>query len=884
MSAGASFVRVDLHVHTFPDSDPSEEADLGAYVDTAIQREVAVLAITDHNTVRRVRDALKAAEGKPLLLLPGIEISTHEGHLLALFSPAEVSMLEGFANPANLKLSPGSATEQRSSRSLLDLVGEIASLGGLAIPAHVDAADGIHEGLQPAALAELLKHPGLAAFEFATPEALAEWFTDTDPNPHRLAAWAARQAVEELRERGLARIMSSDAHSVAKLGEDRARRTLTRLRLDDANFEAVTNAIRFNPKARCKAEAILPVSYPRVVSAKFEGGFLDGVTLEFSPNLNCIIGGRGSGKSTALLAIRAALGQETDEDPDDPDRMPAETTVTFVDRAGSVRTAVRKRGEAPVEPATGTRIVLQLADMEQDESGRLARDYNEQPVVLLEFLDSFVSLAGLRDRERQLLSQLGDNASELLRTNVDADEVKKLEVEERQLEETLKAAQTGQVEEIARWAVILASQTPLLQQLEDAVAAAATVVDTTTAIDIDQLAAQFKADLTRKPAVTYVAGDDKLRARLAELHRRRTEILKDTTVTLEGAAEAARTLLGEWKQEHEDMLKRLDAKQRELEQKGLKVQAGAIRDLLEKLNSTKTKLSQLRAKEREHRTARATRDDLRRQLESTWDAIYHTRKQTLKKIATVANAASDELRIFPHFEHYCLDQVWCDWLSSHFPFRSPRVQRLAALISPGAFADKLLKSADDLLTFKDSDGQPFFTGQMLNDALPNIRTWVKLFELHTMRREDRPRVDVQERGTTEPRPFDHLSAGQQRSVLLSIILNAEADDPLVLDQPEDHLDARYIATSVVRHLEGAKERRQLILATHSANLTVLGDAELAIPLRVEAGHGKPLDPGAIDRPATRDQVCSLLEGGVDAYRRRGERYGFRFAGSPAPST
>jgi predicted ATP-dependent endonuclease of OLD family len=117
-------------------------------------------------------------------------------------------------------------------------------------------------------------------------------------------------------------------------------------------------------------------------------------------------------------------------------------------------------------------------------------------------------------------------------------------------------------------------------------------------------------------------------------------------------------------------------------------------------------------------------------------------------------------------------------------------------------------------------------------------------------------------------------------VLLSLILCAERDEPLIIDQPEDHLDAQYIATAVVRHLERAKERRQVVIATHSANLTVLGDAELVIPLHVENGHGRPYDIGAVDRPTTRKQVCALLEGGVEAYERRGQRYGFRFSARP----
>jgi len=149
--------------------------------------------------------------------------------------------------------------------------------------------------------------------------------------------------------------------------------------------------------------------------------------------------------------------------------------------------------------------------------------------------------------------------------------------------------------------------------------------------------------------------------------------------------------------------------------------------------------------------------------------------------------------------------------------------------------------------------------------------------LQTMGLEDRPRIEIQRDGNSDRRSFDHLSAGQQRSVLLSLLLCAERNEPLVLDQPEDHLDGQYIASAVVRHLEAAKERRQVLIATHSANLAVLGDSELVIPMRVEDDKGRPYAVGAVDRPETRDEVCALLEGGAHAYKKRGQRYGFRFA-------
>lgn len=390
--AGARFVRADLHVHTYPDTEADPAPDLAAYVHAALAAEIGVLAITDHNRVSFAREAIKAANDKPLLLLPGIEISTHDGHLLGLFAPRDIAALEAFAAPTHLGLKQISQTETRSNRSMLDLVDEIHERGGLAIPAHVDATDGLHDKVRPGVLVELLSSHAIAGLEFATHEALSEWFTDQDPHQGRREAWKARQRDHELKERGLARLMSSDAHSVAKVGQDRSSRTLTRLRLDDANFDAVKNAVLFNPKARCKAEAILPASYPRIVSARFAGGFLDGVEVEFSPNLNCIVGGRGTGKSTALLALRAALGAKLspEEDADEAQRMPDQTHIRFIDGAGSERTSVRRRGEDPVEPDSGSPIQLRLADLGQEESGRLARGYENDPSILLEFLDGFV--------------------------------------------------------------------------------------------------------------------------------------------------------------------------------------------------------------------------------------------------------------------------------------------------------------------------------------------------------------------------------------------------------------------------------------------------------------------------------------------------------------
>ena len=74
---------------------------------------------------------------------------------------------------------------------------------------------------------------------------LTGYFTEVDPDEARLA----RQQVRDLRDRGLARVMSSDAHSPDKVGLDRSSRTLMRLRLDQPAFPAIWNAIVNSPRA-----------------------------------------------------------------------------------------------------------------------------------------------------------------------------------------------------------------------------------------------------------------------------------------------------------------------------------------------------------------------------------------------------------------------------------------------------------------------------------------------------------------------------------------------------------------------------------------------------------------------------------------------------------
>ena len=129
-------------------------------------------------------------------------------------------------------------------------------------------------------------------------------------------------------------------------------------------------------------------------------------------------------------------------------------------------------------------------------------------------------------------------------------------------------------------------------------------------------------------------------------------------------------------------------------------------------------------------------------------------------------------------------------------------------------------------------------------------------------------------GEDDYRPLDDLSGGQRVSVLLALLLETNDSRPLVIDQPEDELDNRFLFKTVLPALKRLKGRRQIIIATHNANIVVNGDADQVIQLKATATRGRVAQAGAIEEPAVRDAIVRTVDGGDEAFRLRRLKYGF----------
>ena len=123
-----------------------------------------------------------------------------------------------------------------------------------------------------------------------------------------------------------------------------------------------------------------------------------------------------------------------------------------------------------------------------------------------------------------------------------------------------------------------------------------------------------------------------------------------------------------------------------------------------------------------------------------------------------------------------------------------------------------------------------------------------------------------------------LSPGTRGIVLLLLYLALdEGDDrPLIIDQPEENLDPKSIFDELVNLFLAAKQKRQVILVTHNANLVVNTDADQIIVASVGPHPPGQLPPisylsGGLESAQIRRAVCDILEGGERAFQERARR-------------
>lgn len=301
---GARFYKADFHIHT-PASKcwqgSRDKVELQRIFERLRQKGIDIVAITDHNSVENIDQAKELGVEFQICVFPGVEVTTKEGHVLAIFDPQKPTqdihdwlVRLGFTTSS---LGDPETVAKNTSDEDLSITGVFKSIdreGGIAIAPHPNS--------KKTGFLEVLKQKGPArkgaynAAELRGLELPKTSKTIPDIALGKLPGYNKKYGC----------IISSDAHSVDEIGN-----AFTYIKLGHFGIGALKQVF-YDPGMRIRLPDQCPLSaHPWVKSLSVSQGFFDGVEFDFHPDMNGIVGGKAVGKSLPIEFIRFALGIES---------------------------------------------------------------------------------------------------------------------------------------------------------------------------------------------------------------------------------------------------------------------------------------------------------------------------------------------------------------------------------------------------------------------------------------------------------------------------------------------------------------------------------------------------------------------------------------------
>ena len=882
MSQGALFYRADLHIHSFGmgmgSYDVKDTTNTpSAIVDTAIAKGLKVISITDHNEILNSMAAVQYANGKDILVIPGIEVSTTQGHLLLYFET--IDKLRSFYG--NLTFNNEKST---CNQGIVDCLQKAVMYDGIGVLAHITLDSGFEKTIQRFGpqMEQIFKCKNLMGLEITKKEE-SELYTDSDisqDHKNLLAIW--RESNDNKLHRDFAKLMSSDSHELAKLGSNAdGNNRLTRLKMSELSFRSFRNAL-LGSESRVRLEDEIPEQRPIIKRVKIEGELLDGVDIELSPNLTCIIGSRGAGKSTLLESIRETTGNHTTSRVCDSEVWPQVITLEYVDEVGQ-QTMLQREKNGNVENRTDAINGITQIPIEsygQGDTANTIQHSEDNPQVIVDFLDGFLSLTALQQQDEALREQLRENQSEMrkLRINLVAlpEAQKALENEKKKMK----------IQEESKAADIVKYHNALLKERafrNDLITDLKNLITTYKDILGDKTVFEKVASMTDDSIVVGKDYFSAVKSIVEDFRKLVNTKSSELNISLSEKIKALNEQLQLWKHKETEIQARIDQKKVELTQQGIPFDLGKINQIAKDILDYEKKVKKLLEDQKKLSELVKARRELIKQRQDNKKEITRRHKTFAQKINSDLRNSVDDFSITvkylddlysPEFESTLKDLM--GWRTSQVP----KAKIIAANISVYDFVNAIKTKSKATLRAIQTNGTQLLSEDEIENILFKLNDSFMYEDIESVAYDDLPQITVtkyvDKEGSRIPvfKRLSQLSLGQQQSVLLGILLLSDSDRPLLIDQPEDNLDSEFIYKTIVKTLRKIKEHRQIIIVTHNPNIAVLGDAELIVPLKSTNNKAMIISSGSIDNSDTVKLCCQILEGGESAFKQRQEIYGF----------
>lgn len=937
---GARWWKFDFHTHTPASKDTGAwQAAIGTpneltphtWLLKYMAADIDCVAVTDHNTGDWI-DKLKAAyaemkgeadQGAPrpgfreLYIFPGVEVSVQGGfHLLAIFDPSATSQtindLLARVDYDGTRGDSDGVTREGAGK----VVERILAAGGIAIPAHVEGDKGLCQ-VEPGTrkclmdhttVKQVLQEPGILALE---------WTAYTSLRPVIL---------DELKLR-FASVVGSDCHSFQGTAVPGSRYTWIKMAqpLLEGLRLALLDGQEVSVRRSDENSSFMPFNTPehfidsiQICDARYMGRGKQSASLAFNPYFNALIGGRGTGKSTIVHALRLAYQREKELSPS------SEAGQTF-NRFYKVAKSRNDEGGLLAETAicvqvqrdgTPYRLIWRQGGQghsveEWDVAVGSFTPSTSQAVTAKRFPVSIFSqgqIASLTGDSQQALLKVIDDAAGTQLQKATFDEAKRAffasQAQLRELEgklqglEPLKLSLEDIRRKLARFenadhaAVLKNYQHTSQQSLELERQFEASV----------ELSARLKAFASEVLAEDLPEGlfnateDGEVLTLVEALHAAiamTRQQVENTAVALQERGQVLRNELGA-----SPSFARIDAAKTAYEHLKADLQQQGVSDpsqyglLVKEKQRLETELKKLEAVHKELDELREKAKTLLEQVHSTRRAISAQRSEFLKK--TLQGNPFVRIELIPYSRDTqsierslrellgAADGKYVDDLYQEQEGGAPKglladlLYTVELVEQPGAWDTAAFEKV--LLTQKKRLsqaclGQTEFGGWFNKflkaeadkrpEFIDHIQCWFP---------EDGLQVEYSRKGDGQDfKSISQASAGQRAAAMLAFLL-AHGNEPLVLDQPEDDLDNHLIYGLVVQQIRSNKLRRQLIIVTHNPNIVVNGDAELIHVLDFNHQcHVK--QTGSLQDQLLRREVCQVMEGGEEAFERRYQRLG-----------
>jgi PHP family Zn ribbon phosphoesterase len=874
---GARFYRCALQVNPYSylknHEKPTIYADESSYNAAIIQacqaQNIEVLAITDHYQVDGSESLAQAARNAGLFVFSGFEAVSKDGvHYLCLFDDVKTrDELIGILGECGVHVTcTGSPTGNKDSQELLEC---IRRHGGICIAAHVAADQG---GL----LGVLKGRPRVNVW--VSNDLLACSIPGTIDNVQQnYRPILLNQDEAHRRARPIAILNAqdvSDPQAFEKQGSS------CLIKMSSVGIEGLRQAF-LDPESRIRLlsdEIASP--HAEFLAMSWEGGFLDGTTIHFNENLNVLVGGRGTGKSTIIESIRAVLdldpkGEEAKKSHSGMLKhvLKSGTKISLLVRSNrptqSVyvierivpNPAVVKDGSKQVLPLKPIDILQNVEVFGQHEISELARD----PVKRTSLLNRFIVKDPSKEQNTQdVISKLKRSRTLFLEAKEKIQTIDERLAALPALEETLKRYQQAGLEEKMKDKTLLIREEGIFKTAK------------VRLISVQEVEAQLRKAIPldisflSPEALDVLPAKDTLSGLLPVLEAINTKLsgtANNLGEYINETLEGIEMLLTQWQERKTAVNTQYEATLRALQTTDVNA---------EEFVQLKQQIEELRPLSESKASLDQELNDIYRErltLLSEWEGLKAERFRAIEKAAKkVTKALEGHVRVEvtnagnrePLYELLKKEVVG---------LHSSAIERLSVIedLSLIDFSNTCTIGKDELRT---KYSLPSGAAEKIAQAPLSLALKIEELELPATTKLF---LNVAAEGQPPVwKSLEELSTGQKATAILLLLL-LKADAPLIVDQPEDDLDNRFITDCVVPIMRREKCQRQFVFSTHNANIPVLGDAELIIGLTAEGedqGRILPEYSGSLDSLKVQELVEEILEGGKAAFEMRRAKYGF----------